>query len=230
MFNQSTAPRDGADKLVFAAKQGGFLSQPSPIYKHFMKRVFDTVLILLALPFLLPILLIVAVLVARDGHAPLYCQERVGMGGQVFKIWKFRTMIPNAEQKLKELISSDREIAREWQSHQKLKNDPRITRIGHLLRKTSIDELPQLWNVIMGDMSLVGPRPMMTDQKDMYPGKAYFAMRPGLTGLWQISDRNNSTFAARAGFDTEYYQQMSFATDCKIVVSTVGVVIRGTGC
>lgn len=230
MFNQSTAPRDGTDHLAFVAKPGVFHSQPAPIYKHFMKRVIDTICILLSLPFLLPILLLITIWVARDGHSPLYSQARVGRGGRTFRMWKFRTMVPDAERKLKELIASDIEIAREWHTHQKLKNDPRITAIGHFLRKTSIDELPQLWNVLTGDMSLVGPRPMMTDQKELYPGKAYFAMRPGLTGLWQISDRNNCTFAARAAFDTAYYQQMSLATDCRIVASTLGVVMRGTGC
>ncbi|MEJ6404877.1 sugar transferase [Yoonia sp. 2307UL14-13] len=195
-----------------------------------MKRVVDTLLIVMSFPFLLPMLLVVACIVARDGNGPLYSQKRLGRGGRVFRIWKFRTMVPDAEAELKRMIARDPEIAEEWHTHQKLKHDPRITKIGHILRKTSIDELPQLWNVLKGDMSLVGPRPMLTDQQELYPGTAYFEMRPGLTGLWQISDRHNTTFAARASFDATYYQQMSFATDCRIMASTVGVVMRGTGC
>ncbi|MFG5384248.1 MULTISPECIES: sugar transferase [unclassified Yoonia] len=229
MFNESTARRSGSDNLAFVAKYGIFRTKPSPIYKDVVKRALDTVFIVLSLPFLLPILLVIALIVARDGHSPLYSQERIGRGGRAFKMWKFRTMVPNAERKLKDLLATDPQAAKEWHAHQKLKNDPRITAIGQLLRKTSIDELPQLWNVLAGDMSLVGPRPMMTDQKDLYPGKAYFAMRPGMTGLWQISDRNSCTFAARASFDTAYYQKMSLATDCKIIAATAGVVVRGTG-
>ncbi len=230
MFDNFTAREHGRSKLVMVASQHVFSAQPSPIYKEFTKRLMDTALIVLSLPFLLPFLLLVTVLVALDGKSPIYTQERLGRGGRVFRIWKFRTMVPNAERKLQELVASDPELAREWREHQKLKHDPRITKIGHLLRKTSIDELPQLLNVLKGDMSLVGPRPMMVDQRAMYPGKAYFAMRPGLTGLWQVSDRNNSTFAARASFDTAYYQQMSLATDCRILAATAGVVVRGTGC
>ena len=112
---------------------------------------------------------------------------------------------------------------------QKLKNDPRVTKIGQLMRKASLDELPQLWNVLAGEMSLVGPRPMMPEQKNLYPGKAYYSMRPGLTGLWQVSQRNASSFASRADFDTSYAGQLSLRTDLGIIFATVGVVLRGTG-
>jgi exopolysaccharide production protein ExoY len=216
-------------KRVFAKNPFFSPSKPSVIYHNGVKRVMDIVFILLALPFLAPILLIVAIMVASDGHAALYSQERIGRNGRTFRIWKFRTMVPDAKQRLDDLIAIDVDLAREWNRTQKLKNDPRIIPVGHLLRKASIDELPQLWNVLKGDMSLVGPRPMMTDQRDLYPGKAYFAMRPGLTGLWQISDRNKTTFAARADFDTTYYSRMSLLTDFRILLATVGVVIRGTG-
>jgi exopolysaccharide production protein ExoY len=216
-------------KRVIATKPGLSPSKPSVMYHDGVKRVMDIVFILLALPFLAPILLIVAIMVAIDGHAALYSQERIGRNGRTFRMWKFRTMVPDAKQRLDDLIATDVNLAREWNLTQKLKNDPRIIPVGHLLRKTSIDELPQLWNVLKGDMSLVGPRPMMTDQRGLYPGKAYFAMRPGLTGLWQISDRNKTTFAARADFDAAYYSRMSLLTDFRILLATVGVVIRGTG-
>lgn len=230
MFDKFMSDRGTPTDLPFSTAFGSATEPHSTIYADGFKRVLDVLLILLALPFLIPLLLVVALLVARDGHGALYSQDRVGRGGRSFTIWKFRTMVPDAKQKLAELIASDTDIAEEWHTTQKLKNDPRIIPVGHLLRKTSIDELPQLWNVLKGDMSLVGPRPMMPDQKDIYPGKAYFEMRPGLTGLWQISDRNKSTFAARAAFDTEYSRKISLANDVKILWATVSVVIRGTGC
>ncbi|WP_342078264.1 sugar transferase [Yoonia sp. SS1-5] len=229
MFNHQAARSSASDELVYVQNQTTSAAKPSFVYQSVVKRGFDTLCILLSLPFILPILIVVALLIARDGHSPLYSQKRIGLNGKVFKLWKLRTMVPNAELRLQELIKADPAVAREWNKDQKLKNDPRITKIGQFLRKTSIDELPQLWNVLRGDMSLVGPRPMMTDQKDLYKGQAYYEMRPGLTGLWQISDRNNCTFAARASFDTKYHQQMSFVEDCRILVATVGVVVRGTG-
>jgi lipopolysaccharide/colanic/teichoic acid biosynthesis glycosyltransferase len=113
--------------------------------------------------------------------------------------------------------------------NQKLRNDPRITAVGRFIRKTSIDELPQLFCVLKGEMSLVGPRPFMPDQKDLYKGNAYYAMRPGLTGLWQVSDRNETSFAERAIFDTKYARSLSMMTDISILFRTVGAVTRGTG-
>ena len=117
----------------------------------------------------------------------------------------------------------------EWTSKQKLSNDPRITKFGRILRRTSADELPQLINVLTGDMSLVGPRPMMPSQQALYPGHAYYRLRPGLTGSWQVSERNASTFADRAKYDDSYEQDLSFGTDLGIIARTVGVVLRCTG-
>jgi lipopolysaccharide/colanic/teichoic acid biosynthesis glycosyltransferase len=138
-------------------------------------------------------------------------------------------MVPNAEERLQEFLAKNEAARREWDAYQKLAHDPRITEFGQFLRKSSLDELPQLWNVLVGDMSLVGPRPMMLDQQDLYPGTAYYALRPGLTGTWQISDRNQSTFAQRAEFDADYERNLSFVKDLKILLSTVGVVLRATG-
>jgi exopolysaccharide production protein ExoY len=117
----------------------------------------------------------------------------------------------------------------EWDKTQKLKKDPRITRFGRILRKTSIDELPQLFNVLMGDMSLVGPRPIMVEQKALYPGDLYYTMRPGLTGFWQISNRNHCRFIDRVRYDNAYYFAISLRTDLAVLWRTVGVVLRGTG-
>jgi exopolysaccharide production protein ExoY len=111
----------------------------------------------------------------------------------------------------------------------KIEDDPRVTRLGRLLRRSSLDELPQLWNVLIGDMSLVGPRPMAVEQKPIYPGRTYFNFRPGLTGLWQVGARNASTFAERARYDDRYAEEVSFLTDTRIILMTAGVVLRGTG-
>ena len=137
----------------------------------------------------------------------------------------FRT--PSA--KLEEHLRNNLDARLEWDRTQKLANDPRITRIGKYLRKFSLDELPQLWNVLMGHMSLVGPRPMFPEQRQRYPGTAYFDLRPGLTGAWQVSARNGCSFAERAKYDTDYAQQMSFATDLLILSKTVLSVVGGHG-
>jgi lipopolysaccharide/colanic/teichoic acid biosynthesis glycosyltransferase len=192
--------------------------------------VFDVLLVVLMAPVALPLILLLLIVVGRDGHSPLYRQHRVGRGGRIYSMLKIRTMVPDAETRLAAHLESDPEARQEWDSLQKLRRDPRVTRFGQFLRKSSLDELPQLWNVLKGDMSLVGPRPMMPDQAPLYPGEAYYRLRPGITGFWQISDRNNSTFAARAVHDTAYAGRVSLRTDLGVLFSTVGVVVRGTGC
>ncbi|EAQ25595.1 MAG: sugar transferase [Roseovarius sp. BRH_c41] len=186
-------------------------------------------MVLLTLPVSLPLILGMMCLVAFDRRSPLYFQKRLGRGGRIFYMVKIRTMVPGADALLEYHLRKNPEARREWDETQKLKRDPRITRMGCFLRKSSLDELPQLWNVLKGDMSLVGPRPMMVDQEALYPGKAYFELRPGITGTWQISDRNESSFAERAGFDTRYLASLSLSQDLLILLRTVTVVIRGTG-
>ena len=138
-------------------------------------------------------------------------------------------MVSDADARLDAYLVRSPLARHEWESTQKLKSDPRITPFGHFLRKCSLDELPQLWNVLKGDMSIVGPRPMMVCQKEIYPGTDYYDLRPGITGPWQVSARNDSTFAARAGFDTSYNREVSFMTDVRLILATVRVVLRGTG-
>lgn len=198
-------------------------------YASFTKRVLDVVIVLAALPFLLPFFLIIGALIALDGHSPFFRQERVGQDGKRFYMWKFRTMVPDAEAKLETHLAENPDARAEWDSMQKLANDPRITRIGRILRSTSVDELPQLLNVLSGDMSLVGPRPMMPCQQALYPGHGYYRLRPGLTGSWQVSERHTSTFAERATYDDAYEQDLTFAADLGILAKTVGVVLRRTG-
>lgn len=208
----------------------GHTLPPFSVYNLGFKRFFDVLAVLLSLPFVLPLIAISAIFVARDGGSPFYCQPRIGRNGRTYTIWKLRTMVFDAEAKLDAHLRNNPRAAREWEINQKLQNDPRITKMGELLRKSSMDELPQLWNVLIGDMSLVGPRPMMPDQQAMYPGTAYFSQRPGITGSWQVSVRNGSTFAERARFDTDYVAKLSFVNDVKILFATIGVVARGTGC
>ncbi len=199
------------------------------LYRRFFKRLMDITLVIAALPFIVPTVLILAALIALDGGNPLYRQKRIGRGGKIFTMLKLRTMQADAERRLKSHLSNNPQARTEWETYQKLKNDPRITRIGNFLRRSSLDELPQLWNVLTGDMSLVGPRPMLPEQSPLYPGKAYYALRPGITGPWQVSDRNTSTFVQRADFDAAYERALSFATDAKVLAATVGVVFRCTG-
>ena len=193
------------------------------------KRTLDLLVVLAALPFLVPFFIIVSALVAMDGHSPFFRQERIGKDGKRFGMWKFRTMVPNAEAKLSQYLADNADARAEWESKQKLANDPRITKVGRILRRTSVDELPQLVNVLTGDMSLVGPRPMMPSQQALYPGHGYYRLRPGLTGLWQVSERHTSTFAERAVYDDAYEKEVSLGTDIGIIARTVGVVLRCTG-
>jgi exopolysaccharide production protein ExoY len=207
----------------------GEVGPGSGFYGSYLKRALDVVAVAAALPFLMPLILLLAWLIRRDGGPAFYVQDRVGMNGRIFRLWKLRTMVPDAEERLADHLARNPAARAEWHETQKLKNDPRITRVGRLLRKTSIDELPQLWNVLRGEMSLVGPRPMMPAQQSLYPGKAYYQLRPGLTGFWQISKRNETAFAGRADFDADYAARLSLFTDISVLLRTVRIVLRGTG-
>ena len=199
------------------------------VYRSGGKRVIDVCAVLFSAPFIVPLVLMLALLVAAKGGRPFYTQPRIGRNGKVYKIWKLRTMLPDADAKLEEYLAANPEARAEWDQLQKLKIDPRITPFGRFLRKSSLDELPQLWNVLIGDMSLVGPRPMMCCQQSMYSGRAYYFLQPGITGYWQVSDRNESSFSDRAHFDTRYASDVSLRTDFIILLATIRVVLRGTG-
>lgn len=199
------------------------------LYRSLFKRCLDIFAIAMAAPVVVPLVAGLAFCVARDGGSPFYSQSRVGKNGRVFRMWKLRTMVCDADWRIHELLALDPAAKAEWDASQKLRNDPRITPFGHFLRRSSLDELPQLWNVLTGDMSLVGPRPMMVNQQTLYPGTAYYELRPGITGYWQTAGRNKTTFAARAEFDTVYEEGVSLVTDLRILMRTVGVVVKGTG-
>lgn len=206
------------------------LGQTSPsLYRQGFKRVLDTLVVLLSIPVTLPLITLLALAVMRRGGMPFFRQVRVGQNGRLYTMWKLRTMVADAESRLEAYLATDPAARNEWDKTQKLKSDPRITPFGQFLRRSSLDELPQLWNVLRGDMSLVGPRPMMPEQAPLYPGQAYFKLRPGITGLWQVSVRNASTFADRAHYDTRYHHDLSLITDLRILAATFRVVLRGTG-
>lgn len=206
----------------------GFRPHRLALYRS-AKRAFDIVATLSAAPVAVAMIGALALLIKLDGGPAFYAQPRLGKNGKPFKLWKLRTMVPNASRMLEAYLQQNPEARQEWNRTQKLRNDPRITWIGRYLRKYSVDELPQLWNVFLGQMSLVGPRPMLPEQWSQYPGNTYFEMRPGLTGLWQVSERNSCSFAERAMHDTRYSKLISFSTDLQIMVQTVVVVVRGTG-
>lgn len=225
---------DGANSLAqMSGEAGSAVDLPTltpPIYRNHVKRLLDIVLVGLSAPVVVPVVGLLAIVIfLTDGHSPFYCQDRVGKGRRVFRLWKLRSMVIDADAALEHHLAADPEARAEWDRHQKLRNDPRITWIGRLIRKTSLDELAQLWNVFTGDMSLVGPRPIMTSQVELYPCTAYYRLRPGLTGFWQVSSRNKSTFAERARFDRLYDARVSLATDVAVILRTVRVVLRGTG-
>lgn len=199
------------------------------VYRRGVKRVLDVLIVLALLPATLALLVPLMAIIALDGRSPIYVQKRLGKDGRVFRMFKLRSMVAGADQILEAYLERNPEARAEWDRTQKLKTDPRITGFGTFIRKTSLDELPQLFNVLIGDMSLVGPRPMMVEQKELYPGAAYYEMRPGITGFWQVSERNETSFAERAGFDTAYYRRVSLVTDLKVLAETVKVVFRGTG-
>ncbi|WP_380179206.1 undecaprenyl-phosphate galactose phosphotransferase WbaP [Kalamiella sp. sgz302252] len=196
-----------------------------------VKRTFDIVGALAIITMLMPALAILIFMVARDGGNPIYGHERVGLNGRKFKCLKFRSMVVNSKEVLEEVLRSDPAARAEWDKDFKLKNDPRITRIGHFIRKTSLDELPQLWNVVRGEMSLVGPRPVIEDELERYAGDVdyYFMAKPGMTGLWQVSGRNDVDYETRVYFDSWYVKNWSLWNDIAILFKTIGVVLKRDG-
>ena len=223
-FDSSEAV-DGVEAVSQASAAHSF----SGLYASSGKRLLDFVLTVLMLPLAAPVMAVISLGLMLSGSKPFFTQKRIGKDGRVFRMIKFRTMVDNAEEILADYLASNAEARAEWERDQKLKNDPRVTAFGRFLRKSSLDELPQLLNVLTGDMSLVGPRPMLTSQVEMYPSEVYYSMRPGITGSWQISDRNACEFRGRADYDMRYAKEMSLPVDLSILFSTVFTVIRGTG-
>jgi exopolysaccharide production protein ExoY len=195
------------------------------------KRAFDIVGAGLAVLFFSPLILTIIAFAYLSGGSPLFRHRRVGRGGVFFDCVKFRTMVTDADRVLQNLLNSDRQVKEEWLRDHKLRDDPRITRFGRFLRRTSLDELPQLWNVLCGDMSLVGPRPVVPDELRRYGRKVptFLSARPGITGLWQISGRNNTDYRRRVALDVCYVRSRSLILDVYILVKTLRVVFTTKG-
>lgn len=195
------------------------------------KRLFDLLASAMLLLLLAPVLAVLAVCIRTDGGPAIYAHPRVGRNGRLFPCFKFRSMVVDAEKRLEQLLASDPELRAQWERDHKLKDDPRVSAVGHFLRKTSLDELPQLFNVLRGEMSLVGPRPIVTAELEKYGEDAeYFLMvRPGITGLWQVSGRNDVDYDTRVYLDTWYVKNWSLWYDIAILFKTVRVVFHREG-
>jgi exopolysaccharide production protein ExoY len=192
------------------------------------KRVVDIILALSGIVLLAPLLIICSVVTIVSSPGPaLFRHRRVGFKGDYFDCLKFRTMVTDAPERLRQLLESDPAAAEEWETNRKLRDDPRVTAIGAILRKSSLDELPQLFNVLKGDMSIVGPRPVTEEELVRYSSavNAYLACRPGITGLWQVSGRSKTTYNKRIACDTFYARNWSMTLDAKIVIVTIPALL-----
>jgi len=199
---------------------------------RFIKRIFDIILSLFLLPFLLFLLVIIGVIIKLESSGPvIYSHYRIGKNGKYFKCYKFRTMQKDAEDKLQKLLQKDENAQKQWQQYWKLDNDPRITKVGKFLRKTSLDELPQILNVLKGEMSLIGPRPYLIREKEAIEQKLDIitSVTPGITGLWQVSGRNDTTYQYRIKLDIWYIMNWSLWLDIFILIKTFKVVIGMKG-
>jgi exopolysaccharide production protein ExoY len=219
-------------RLIDAVVVADTVRVPATAYMIWGKRLFDIAFASVALILLSPLIAVIWCIVSLDGGTGFYGQERVGKGRRLFTCWKLRSMVVDADERLLAHLASDGTADAEWHSNRKLSNDPRVTALGHFIRKTSIDELPQLWNVLIGDMSIVGPRPVVGDELRMYGAAkaSYLALRPGITGLWQVNGRNAVSYDARVAFDKEYCRTITFFGDLRLILKTVMVVINRTGC
>jgi exopolysaccharide production protein ExoY len=203
-----------------------------PVLGGFIKRGFDIVGALAGLVALSPLFLLVALLVKfSDGGSVFYGHRRIGRGGSIFHCLKFRTMVEDGDVVLANYFGTNPEAKEEWEATRKLREDPRVTRVGAVLRKLSLDELPQIVNILQGHMSIVGPRPVVRDELENYGNAAVFYLksRPGLTGLWQISGRNDISYATRVAFDRHYIENWSLKLDLHIIIKTVPAVCMAKG-
>lgn len=222
----STAIEDGIDETT--ANEDQMTSERT----SGLKRLLDLAIAVPAFLFLLPVFFAVGLAVRLDGGGPIFFRhKRRGLGGEMFGCLKFRSMCVNAEDKLQSLLANDPVAAAEWAKDQKIRNDPRVTRIGKLLRKTSLDELPQLVNIIAGDMSIVGPRPIVDAEVPRYGEHIHYydSVRPGVLGLWQVSGRNDTCYDKRVELDVEYAQTHTAMADMMIILKAVPAVFLSRG-
>lgn len=202
---------------------------PSPSLA--VKRAIDVVGAIVLAAALLPVILPIIVAMSFSSGSVIYRHRRVGQDGKIFKCYKFRTMVPNADKVLQDFLDRDPALKAEWLQDHKLRDDPRITFIGRFLRRTSLDELPQVWNVLKGEMSLVGPRPVVKEELLRYGRNvsAYLSVKPGITGLWQVSGRNDMDYRRRVAIDVYYVRNRTVLLDLYILLKTTGVVLGGSG-
>lgn len=198
-----------------------------------LKRLFDILFSLLILTIGLPIFILIGITIKLTSRGPIfYAHERIGRGGKPFPCYKFRTMYSDANDRLQELLHSQPHLKEEWESSFKLKNDPRITPLGSFLRKTSLDELPQFWNVIRGDLSVVGPRPVVQQEIQKHFGEkapVILSVRPGLTGIWQVSGRSDTAYSMRIELDEKYVDTQTLLLDLKLIAKTIPAMIFSRG-
>ncbi|MES2122562.1 MAG: sugar transferase [Chlamydiota bacterium] len=233
--------RSHASGHLVDADLASILKQAPSVLERFLcgrasKRMFDILFSLLALLIGIPIFLCIALLVKISSPGPIfYCSLRIGRNGKLFKFWKFRSMYRDADEKLEHLLSSNKDLRKEWAKYYKLKNDPRLTRIGRFLRKTSLDEIPQFWNVLAGDLSVVGPRPYLPREEETIRKiigaqiAEMLSVRPGLTGIWQTSGRSFLTFERRVQLDLQYVKERSFLYDMRLVAKTIPMLVFPKG-
>jgi exopolysaccharide production protein ExoY len=197
-----------------------------------VSRALDIVIASVALLFFLPVFLVIALAIKLTDPGPVFFgHRRIGLGGKSFRCWKFRSMVIDAEPRLAAILASDPVAAREWAEHQKLSDDPRVTRLGNFLRRSSLDELPQLFNVLAGEMSIVGPRPIVETEAERYGQHfaLYCLVRPGITGLWQISGRSDIHYFERVLLDVRYVSSRTTMRDIRIILLTVPSVLAARG-
>lgn len=197
------------------------------------KRVFDILFSFLAMIFFLPLGMVIAIAIKCSSKGPIfYASGRVGKNGEIIHCWKFRTMCIDADQKLRQILKENPKLKAEWDAYFKLKDDPRITAVGKVLRKTSLDELPQFWNVLCGDLSVVGPRPVTDIEVRKYYGskaEKILSVRPGLTGMWQTSGRSLLTFDQRIKLEESYVDNQSLRLDLQIIFKTIPMIFSAKG-
>lgn len=202
------------------------------LVRHRAKRLMDVIVSLVLIVILSPVLITIYAIISVDGGRGVYMHYRMGRNNKGFNCLKFRSMAVNSKELLDELLENDSAARKEWNESFKLKNDPRVTKIGKFLRATSLDELPQLFNVLIGEMSLVGPRPVVEKELSYYSSVArdkYFSVRPGMTGLWQVSGRSDVDYAQRVALDVYYVDNLHLRTDLVLLMKTVGVVFLKKG-
>ena len=206
----------------------------TPSISHFpSKRLFDLVFSTLVLTLGFPVFLIIACAIMLSSRGlPVYSHERIGRGGKAFRCYKFRTMYRDADARLESILEQNPSFKAEWLATRKLRNDPRITPLGHFLRKTSLDELPQFWNVLKGDLSVVGPRPVVRDEVIQYLGhraNKILSIRPGLTGIWQVSGRSDTSYETRMRLDEQYVDTHCFSMDLLLILQTIPSMLMRRG-